>query len=160
MERVLDADDYVLLDFVNHERRELVNLWVAYYGNQLGDSTLHSPTTCLPSAGWEYVEFGPHRTPLVDFSGEPLVVNRGVIVKGVERIVMYFWMEMRGQSVHQSQYTKFINLRDSLLEGRSDGALVRLYTPLQPDEDPADGDARLIRLLEQAYPVLEPYVGE
>jgi exosortase D (VPLPA-CTERM-specific) len=160
VEQVLGADDYVLLDFVHRESRELVNLWVAYYDEQLGDSNIHSPTTCLPGAGWEYVEFGAHRTPFTDFSGEPLVVNRGVIVKGVERIVMYFWMEMRGHSLHESEYIKFVNLRDSVLKGRSDGALVRLYTALRPDEDPADGDARLLRLLERAYLPLEPHLGE
>ena len=159
VEATLNVDDYLLLDFVDGDSGDLVNLWVAYYANQLGDSNIHHPTTCLPGAGWEYVEFGPHRTPLADFSGAPLSVNRGVIAKGSHRIVMYFWMEMRGHSVHQSQYVKFINLRDSLLDGRSDGALIRLYTPLAAEESPADGDARLMKMLERLYPPLEPHVG-
>jgi hypothetical protein len=45
------------------------------------------------------------------------------------------------------------------LSGRSDGALIRVYTPLQPGEEPAAGDARLLKFLEDAYPHLEPYVG-
>jgi EpsI family protein len=159
IEDVLGTDDYILVDYRHRETGDLVNLWVAYYGSQLGNSQIHSPTTCLPGAGWEYIEFGPRRTPLTDFSGEPLVVNRGVIVKGGERIVMYFWMEMRGDSLHESHLVKYVNLRDSMLQGRSDGALVRLYTPLGPNEDAADGDARLLALLRKAYPHLEPHVG-
>ena len=159
VEEVLGSDDYALLDFVSRETGDLVNLWVAYYGSQLGDSHIHHPTTCLPGAGWEYVELGAVPTGLIDFSGEELRVNRGVIVNGTQRIVMYFWMEMRGHSLHESQYIKFVNLRDSLLQGRSDGALVRLYTPLGPNEQPADGDARLLEFLQRAYPPLQPHVG-
>lgn len=159
IEEVLGTDDYILVDYRHQNSGDLVNLWIAYYGSQLGNSNIHSPTTCLPGAGWEYIEFGPRRTSLTDFSGDPLTVNRGVIVKGEERIVMYFWMEMRGESLHESHLIKYANLRDSLLQGRSDGALVRLYTPLGPNEDAADGDARLLDLLRAAYPRLEPHVG-
>ena len=159
IERVLGVDDYLLVDYKNRENSTMVNLWVAYYDSQLGDAQIHLPTTCLPGAGWEYVEFGPQRTPFTDFSGERLVVNRGVIANGMQRMVMYFWMEMRGQSLHEAQYVKFVNLRDSLLEGRSDGALVRLFTPIGPDETPADADRRLHEMLERAYPHLAPHVG-
>jgi EpsI family protein len=159
IETQLGTDDYILVDYVHRNSGERVNLWVAYYDDQLGDSNIHSPTTCLPGAGWEYVTFGPHATGLDDFSGTPLIVNRGVIVKGAQRIVMYFWMEMRGRSLHESHLVKFFNLRDSLIEGRSDGALVRLYTPLGADETPADGDARLAEMLQRMYPPLQPHVG-
>jgi exosortase D (VPLPA-CTERM-specific) len=155
----LGADDYLLLDFHAGDDAPPVNLWVAYYDALLHGPYIHSPTTCLPGAGWEYVELSPRPTELVDFSGRPLVVNRGVIVKGEQRIVIYFWMELRGRAVHDLQYVKLFNLRDSLLTGRSDGALVRLYTPLRPDEVPADADARLADFLESAYPHLQPHVG-
>jgi len=157
---VLGADDYLLVDFAADGGGDaMVNLWVAYYDSQLGDAHIHLPTTCLPGTGWEYVEFGPRPIALRDFSGEPLVVNRGVIANGAQRMVMYFWMEMRGQSLHEAQYIKLVNLRDSLLIGRSDGALVRLFTPLGPEETPADGDRRLRALLERSYPMLEPHLG-
>jgi EpsI family protein len=157
-EEVLDADDYILLDFVADDA-PAINLWVAYYETLLDGSYFHSPTTCLPGAGWEYVQFGARTTPVTDLAGEPLVVNRGVIVNGQQRILMYFWMELRGRSLRGLQYVKFFNLWDSLLTGRSDGALVRLYTPLEPGETAAAGDARLLALLERAYPHLAPHVG-
>ncbi len=158
-EDVLGADDYLLLDFRAGEGAPTVNLWVAYYDSLLDGSYFHSPTTCLPGAGWEYVTFGEHRPPLTDLAGAPLTVNRGVIVKGQQRILMYFWMELRGRAVQDLEYVKFVNLWDSVVSGRSDGALVRVYTPLGPDEAPAAGDARLLEFLERAYPQLEPHVG-
>jgi EpsI family protein len=154
----LGADDYLLLDFVDGGAPP-VNFWVAYYDSLLDNSLIHRPTICLPGTGWEYVDLGPRRTALRDLAGAPLVVNRGVIAKGNRRIVMYFWMELRGRSVQGFEYVKFVNLWDSLVTGRSDGALVRLYTPLRPGEDPAAGDARLLEVLERAYPHLEPHVG-
>ncbi len=156
---VLGADDYILADFVEPMVGSRVNLWVAYYDSLLDGSHYHSPTTCLPGAGWEYTALGMHRTGLGDLSGAPLTVNRGVIVKGGQRVVMYFWMELRGHSVGRLQKVKFHNLRDSLLTGRSDGALLRVYTPLQPSETPADGDARLRGFLKRAYPHLDAHVG-
>ena len=156
---VLGADDYVLADFVDPGHAEPVNLWVAYYDSLLGGWHHHSPTTCLPAAGWEYAALGMHRTGLVDHTGAPLRVNRGVVVKGEERLVMYFWMELRGRAVARLQKVKFYNLWDSLRRGRSDGALVRVYTPLGPTERPAAGDRRLRAFLARAYPHLEPHVG-
>jgi len=155
----LGADDYVLADFTGDGDVPKVNLWVAYYEALINGRYFHSPTTCLPGAGWEYVEFGAGQTTVVDLAGQPLVVNRGVIVHGAQRIVMYFWMELRGRSVHNLQHVKFFNLWDSLRLGRSDGALVRMYTPLEPGEPVAAGDARLLEFLERAYPHLEPHVG-
>ena len=154
---VLGADDYLLADF-DHGGKT-VNLWVAYYDSLLDGSHYHSPTTCLPGAGWEYVEYGTRTIPAVAPTGATLLVNRGVIVKGDQRIVMYFWLELRGRAVAHLQKAKFFNLWDSIATGRSDGALVRVYTPLRPDEAPAAGDARLVEFLKRAYPNLEPHVG-
>jgi len=158
-EEILDADDHLLADFVAPSAAAPVNLWVAYYGTLLADAHYHSPTTCLPGAGWEYLSLRAYRTPLEGLDGAPLVVNRGVIVKDTQRVVIYFWMELRGRSVEELQYVKFFNLWDSLVRGRSDGALVRLYTPLRPGETAEAGDARLLAFLERAYPRLAPYVG-
>jgi len=156
---VLGADDYVLADFVDPAHPAQVNLWVAYYDSLLDGSHYHTPTTCLPGAGWEYAALETHRSGLTDRAGTPLTVNRGLVVKGGQRIVMYFWLELRGRSVASLQKVKVYNLWDSLRSGRSDGALVRVYTALRPGERPAAGDERLRAFLSRAYPHLEPHVG-
>lgn len=158
-EAILGADDYLLLDFVDTRGNAEANLWVAYYDSFLKEgSQAHLPTTCLPAAGWEYVELGRHRPGITDLDGRPLEVQRGVIVHGTERIVMYFWLELRGRHAI-GQEARLMNIWDSITIGRSDGALVRIYTPLAADEEPSDGDARLSRFLETVYPNLEPHVG-
>jgi exosortase D (VPLPA-CTERM-specific) len=157
--RVLGADDHLLVDYARAGADAPVNLWVAYYDSLLRDgSHIHKPTVCLPGAGWEYVEFGRFETGLRDFSGRPLTVSRGLIVQGTRRIMLYFWLELRGRHAN-GQEARLYNLWDSFTTGRSDGALVRLYTPLAPGEDPAAADARLLGFLEAAYPHLAPHVG-
>lgn len=158
-EQLLGADDYLLLDYL-HEDAPPINLWVAYYDSLINGSYVHSPTTCLPGAGWEYVTFGKYNTAIRDLSGDMLRVNRGEIVKGRQRILMYFWMELRGRSVPRLQHVKFLNLWDSMITGRSDGALIRIYTPLRPGEETSRGDERILEFLERAYPHLRPHIGE
>jgi len=158
VEGELAADDYMLLDFENGDTGRMINFWVAHYDVLLDRGEIHLPTACLPGSGFEFVEFGAHRTGLADTAGRPLVVNRGLITKGGHRIVMYYWMELRGRAVHRSHHVKFINLWDSLISGRSDGALVRLFTPLAAGEAPAAGDDRLSAFLERLYPRLAPYL--
>jgi exosortase D (VPLPA-CTERM-specific) len=155
----LGADDYVLLDFTKAGARAPVNLWVASYDSLTAGASFHSPTTCLPGAGWEYEALGAHRTSLASFSGAPLVVNRGVVNRDGARILMYFWTELRGRAVHEFQEVKLRNLWDSLTTGRSDGALVRVYTPLGADETAAVAEARLNAFLAEAYGHLAPHLG-
>ncbi len=158
-EQNLGTDDYFLADYVDSAATARVNLWVAYYDSLLKDgSHIHKPTLCLPGAGWEYVDFNRFETGLIDLSQRPLTVNRGVVVHGTRRIVLYFWLELRGRHV-LGQEARLHNLWDSLTLGRSDGALIRVYTPLRADEDPADGDERLLRFLRIGYPHLAPHVG-
>jgi len=157
-EAILRADDYLLLDFHDRNKSAMVNLWVDYNG-AMAKTQYHVPTNCLPAAGWEFVGLAPQATGITDFSGKQLVVNRAIVAKETERIVMYFWMELRGRSVQRLGHVKFVNLWDFLHSRRGDGALVRIYTPLRPGEKPEAGDARLLAFLERAYPHLEPHVG-
>ena len=156
---VLSTGDHLLVDYTRGRSGDHVNLWVAYYDSLLRrDEWVHLPTTCLPGAGWEYVELGRFDTGLDDLSGRPLVVNRGVVAHGQQRVVLYFWLELRGRHA-VGQEARLRNLWDSIVHGRSDGGLVRVFTPLEPGEAPADGDARLRHFLERAYPHLEPHLG-
>ena len=157
--RVLGADDYFLADYQSPGDGNLINLWVAYYDSLLQDGgNVHAPTTCLPGAGWEYTSLVEFDTPLRDLSQGPLTVNRGIITKGQERILLYFWLELRGRHATGHE-ARLYNLWDSLTTGRSDGALIRVFTPLAPGEDATAGDARLLRFLERSYPALSPHVG-
>lgn len=157
-EQVLGATDYLLADYADGSGKD-VNLWIAYYDNQVDRAAIHSPKECLPGAGWEYVEITTVDSPNDPAVAEPFALNRGVIAKGNERMLIYYWNEMRGRQLTNDLTLKLYNLYDSIVLGRSDGALVRLITPLAEGETAADGDARLAPFFRLMHPHLAPHVG-
>jgi exosortase D (VPLPA-CTERM-specific) len=157
-ERTLGATDYLLADYGNG-RGDHVNFWVAYYEEQIRNTAIHSPKECLPGAGWEYVDLSVVDAPIDPGVGAPFQLNRGLIAKGSEQMVMYYWLDMRGRKLTNEIWMKMTNLYDSIVEGRSDGALVRLITQVEVGETVADAERRLASFLNSMYPHLEPHVG-
>lgn len=132
-----------------------VNAWVAYYDSQRkGDST-HSPQSCLPGGGWEFRGF-EQRT--LEISGDPLTVNRAVIVHGADRELMYYWFPQRGRDITSDYLLKWYLLWDAITRGRTDGALVRLIIPLPPGTSVAKGDRQLTAFARAFVPKLNQYV--
>lgn len=157
--RGLGADDYFLADFVSGLSPWPINLWVAYYNEQLNDAGIHSPKDCLPGGGWEYVTFGPTDGPVMGADGAPLRMNRGLIAKGQDKMIIYYWLELRGRTLTNDTAMKLVNLWDSFVLGRSDGALVRVMTPVLSGETTEEADARARAFIKDAYPALQPHVG-
>lgn len=154
----LGADDYLLADFTAPDAAAPVNLWVAYYGSQLDvlGTNIHSPKNCLPGNGWEFLRIGEIQ---VRPGAGGFAVNRAVVVRGEDQMLMYYWYEQRGHRFADEIWTKLYLFLDMLTTQRADGALVRLATPILPGETADAADRRLSRFLEKAYPPLEPHVG-
>lgn len=157
--RALGADDYMLADFEPASGLGAVNFWVAYYDEQLGDAAIHSPKDCLPGGGWEYVTLEQVEAPVPNAAGLPFKFNRGVIAQGLNQMVIYYWLDMRGRQMTGDTTLKIYNLWDSYALGRSDGALVRLMSPVQAGEKIEDVDRRMRDLLAKTYPGLQPHLG-
>ena len=152
----LALDDYALVDFTAPGEKAPVNLWVAYFASQRGTTSTHSPDACLPGAGWEFAEQGVAAAPEA-VGGFP--VNRGVFVRGDERLLVYYWFEQRGRRTADIGAIKWLAIWDLFRQGRTDGALVRLVTPIALTEPVAEAEARLQRFLTTSYATLERHVG-
>ena len=163
----LAVDDYLLADF-KRAGEPAVNLYVAYYASQGGGQSTHSPRTCLPGDGWRIAELtqaqvGASRTSrtIDKYAALPaLMVNRAVIQKESSRQLVYYWFQQRGRNLTDELEVKWYILRDGLLLGRSDGALVRLVTAVAPGESTATADARLQALLAQVQKELPAHVPD
>lgn len=154
---VLRTDDEFLGDFGHPDHAAMVNLWVAYYASQIRGGELHSPRNCLPSAGWEFVRIERVAAPIDQ--GPPFHLNRALAANGQRQVLMYYWYEQRGRRLTDEVWTKIYVLLDAFGMRRSDGALVRLMTPVNPGESLEVAEARLASLLQSAYPALQPHVG-
>lgn len=147
----LQLSDYVMINFMHQDHPVPVNFYVAYYANQRKGQSPHSPRVCIPGGGWQIVEFGRVQR------GDQLV-NRAIITRDGERQLVYYWFAERGTVVANEYYKKWLLFRDFVTTGRSDGALIRVTTPILPDQDISEADRRLIGFIDQAEPVLMSYL--
>lgn len=158
VERTLGADDYFGASFASPDETAPVNLFIAYYLDQTDGSGIHSPEACIPAGGWEVSHWRRVRLRLLD--GSEVEANRAVIQRGVSRQLVYFWFDLRGQRIASSYRAKVLNMRDMLAMGRSDGALVRVITPMPPAEPDSEADARLQRFVAEIAPILPRYIPD
>jgi len=134
-----------------------VNFYSAYYASQSGGESSHSPRTCIPGDGWAILKIEQVQVPK---PGAALVVNRALIQKGEHRHLVYYWFRQRGQTLTGEMEVKWGILRDALLYDRSDGALIRLITPVLPGEDPATAEKRLASFVHATQPLLGAYIPD
>lgn len=155
--QVLAADEYLLADFTNSEAQMGVNLFISYYLSTSDGTGIHSPEICIPGAGWEVSGWREAEVKLGDGIA-PFSVNRAIIQKGRNRQLVYYWFEQRGRRLASEYATKFYTVWDSATIGRSDGALMRIITPLQEGEAEFEADKRLTAFLKSANDVLPSFV--
>ena len=165
---VLAADDVLLADFTS-PAGDIANLYIQYYAHQDRGAATHSPRLCIPAGGWEIADLRSRDLPDVPFRGQPLAVNRAVVIRGEERLLVYYWFQQRGRITTNEYVTKMMILRDGLVRHRTDGAMVRLITRMPPSDALAGAsavaaeeatDARLVHLAATLVPQLSRYIPE
>ncbi|HZF30371.1 MAG TPA: VPLPA-CTERM-specific exosortase XrtD [Gammaproteobacteria bacterium] len=152
----LKLDDYVLNDY--RSGPALVNLYAAYYASQRQGESIHSPRSCIPGGGWRITSFD--QIDAARAGSAPLRVNRAVIQLGEQRQLVYYWFKQRDRVLTNEYLVKWYIFVDALTKQRTDGALVRLITPLGIGENEAAADERLQAFLGEVRPVLEPYIPD
>jgi len=155
-QRIVEAvavDDY-LNRIYRDSRGEPVGVYVGYYGIQRTGDTIHSPKNCLPGAGWQPLRAG--RLSLESGSGSPTVVNEYLIEKGLDRQLVLYWYQARGRVVASEYAGKVWLVVDAITRNRTDGALVRLVTPIRDGEENAR--ARVTKFARDFNPFLREFI--
>jgi EpsI family protein len=152
----LDLSDYVIVDYQNGGKG--VNFYTAYYQSQRKGESIHSPETCLPGGGWEFKNAGSVELPLKSRNGDPMRVNKAFMVKGNVKQLSYFWFPQRDRVLTNAWELKWYNFWDALMRQRTDGALVRLITPVYPNEDVQQAEARLTAFTREIVPILNEFL--
>ena len=70
----------------------------------------------------------------------------------------YFWYAARGRVLNNAYQLKIYNFWDALTQQRTDGALVRLITPVYSHEEIADAETRLKKYVRDILPVLDELI--
>ena len=156
--KTLDLSDYLLADFAKPNGMP-VNFYVAYYESQRKGSSPHSPTVCLPGGGWQIVDMSRRTFPGTDTQAS-FQFNRVLIRKGNTSQLVYYWFEERGRVMADEYQVKWYLFRDALIDNRTDGALVRVITPIVNGEAEEAADQRINNFLAGALPLLPDYVPD
>jgi exosortase D (VPLPA-CTERM-specific) len=139
MVKATRATAYLNADYTN-PGHDSINLWIAYYEDQRGGVTVHSPFSCLTGGGWTVLD-----SSTVEVApGRP--VKYLLMEQTGHRLVVYYWYLQRGRWLTSEYLNKFFIGYDRLANHRTDGALVRLITPAPPD-------------IQMARPRLDAFAG-
>ncbi len=157
---VLKLSDYVVTTYRTKADPSPVELYVAYYDSQSTGAYIHSPRACLPGGGWQIQALARHEIPDALADGSPLPVNRVVIGRGDEQQLVYYWFMQRGRYLTNEYLVKFYNFWDALTKNRTDGALVRVITPLSGELDLEPADRRLTAFVRAAEPKLYYHIPQ
>lgn len=155
--KTLAANDYLSQNYVSPGESAAVSFFSAWYLDQTKGG-IHSPEICLPGGGWEM-----ERIEVVDLAGklgtiDPFPVNRALIRKGMTELLVYYWFDQSGRRIASDYKAKMMLLWSGATEGRTDGALVRLTTPVLPGESADAAEARLLDFLRPAMDDLPDHI--
>lgn len=153
--RVLGVDDYVLRTY--RSAAGAVGLYAGYYTSQKQGDAIHSPMNCLPGAGWVP---GEYALIPIEGAGRRIEVNRYVIRKGEDRQIALYWYEGRGRAVANEYESRALLVWDSLRRSRSDGALVRITSPVAKGQTIDDAERQAVAFGAQLLTQLARYIPE
>jgi EpsI family protein len=153
--RVLGVDDYVLRTYRSADAT--VGLYAGYYTSQQQGDAIHSPMNCLPGAGWVPGDYGRRA---IESAGRRIEVNRYVIRKGEDRQIALYWYEGRGRAVANEYESRALLVWDALRHNRSDGALVRITSPVARGQTIGDAERQALAFGADLLPLLPRYIPE
>jgi len=156
---ILGPGDFLLRVYQDEtERLPNTDLFMAYFPSQRAGDTIHSPKNCLPGAGWSPIDTA--RVPLSVAGRAPFLVNRFVIAKGDDRMLVLYWYWAHDRAVASEYWAKIYLVTDSIKMNRSDGALVRVTTRMLPGESADSAMSRLVPFAGQIVPLLNQYIPQ
>lgn len=154
---VLGADDSIVVNLTS-PGGDFYNLYLAYLEAQRDGRSWHSPRQCIPGGGWKIIRHDIVRTRSGD--GDPFSYNRMIIANGDYRQLVYYWYDQRGRKVANEFVMKFWLIVDAVVKKRSDGAMVRLITPIPNDATVAEAEDKLKGMMARVEGFLPAYVPE
>lgn len=157
VEQVLAADDYYSAELRHASDAGRVDLFMAWYADQQ-DGGVHSPEVCLPGGGWEIAGLEKMDAPVAP--NQAFTLNRAIIQKGVDRMLVYFWFEQQGQRTASGFNAKLQLTLGKIRNGRNDSAIVRLITPLDSTDEnsEAEAEARLNKATQDILTQLPRFI--
>lgn len=155
---VLGPGDFLSRVYGQEGQAEPIGLFIGYFPSQRTGVTIHSPKNCLPGAGWTFESSGA--VDLTDAVGKPHRVGEYIITNGEARQFVLYWYQAHGRSVASEYMAKIYMVADAMRMNRTDGALVRVITPIAAGEDAAAARERAETFTRQVAPLLPRFIPD
>jgi EpsI family protein len=148
------AADYNLQRTYAHPVGDIVWLYVGYYGTERGGRPEHTPWVCYPTNGWKIVQRDVVNTPgVTDGKANELIIERN----GERRLVHFWYQSYRRTGMTGGLDQAVDRLLGRLLEGRADGSLVRISTPVDDQSAESAARSRLFAFSREVGPLLREH---
>jgi EpsI family protein len=113
---------------------------------------------CLPGAGWQPIETSTVAIP-TESASSAVEVNRVVIQKGQDRQLVLYWYQGRGRVVANEYLSRAYLVWDAARRNRTDGALVRVISPVaRSEKTPDSAERRALSFAGGLYQTLGPFL--
>jgi EpsI family protein len=133
-----------------------VSLFIGYFPTQRTGQSIHSPQNCLPGAGWAFLSSRVIDLPTPN--GRPYPVGEYLIGNAGQRQVVLYWYLAHGRSIANDYKAKAYMMLDAIRWNRTDGALVRIVTPVSMSESVEDAQKRAIEFANRLTPILPRFI--
>jgi EpsI family protein len=97
---------------------------------------------------------------LADVNGKPHRVGEYIITNGAARQFVIYWYQAHGRSVANEYAAKIYMVVDAMRLNRTDGALVRVITPIASNEDVAAARKRAEEFTMRLAPLLPRFIPD
>jgi EpsI family protein len=153
---VLGAGDFLSRIYTQSASQEPISLFIGYFPTQRTGQTIHSPKHCLPGSGWVFESSSSE--DLVDASGRQNRVGEYIIANGAAKQFVIYWYQAHGRTVANEYAAKIYMVTDAIKMNRTDGALVRVITPIGSNEDVSSARKRAEEFAMRLAPLLPRYI--
>ncbi len=155
---VLGSGDFLSRLYSRRPQAAPIGLFIGYFPTQRTGQTIHSPKHCLPGAGWVFVSSS--YVDLNDVNGKPHRVGEYIVANGEAREFVIYWYQAHGRSVANEFMAKIYMVMDAIRMNRTDGALVRVITPIAPGEEVSDAKKRAEEFTMRLTPMLPRFIPD
>ena len=138
------------------QRTAPISLFIGYFPTQRTGQTMHSPQNCLPGAGWTFDS--KKYVDIQDVNGKNFKVGEYLISNGESKQFVIYWYQAHGRSVPNEYVAKLYMVTDAIRTNRTDGAIVRVITPVQSGETLETAEDRAIQFTRQIAPHLPRFI--
>lgn len=153
---VLGVDDYVSRRYVSPSG-DSVHFYASYFETTYGGKGYHSPRNCMPGSGWDVASLEKVPLRIVGGSERSVEVSSMVMQKGADKELVLYWYQGRGRIMATEYSERIYRVIDSLFEGRTDGAFIRIIASADSG-DIAESRRTALNFAAEVIPVLDGYL--